>query len=84
MVHDADLEDEKFDRKEAVGIDLMLKGLAHMQTSSDEIWLPESRRSTLFHGLKGRRSALSAHAADKYQGNKDSLPWLITRRASST
>jgi hypothetical protein len=45
MVHDADLEDEKFDRKEAVGIDLMLKGLAHMQTSSDEIWLPESRRS---------------------------------------
>jgi hypothetical protein len=25
MVHDADLENEKFDRKEAIGIDLMLK-----------------------------------------------------------
>jgi hypothetical protein len=37
MVHDADLEDEKFDRKEAVGIDLMLKGLANMRKSSNEI-----------------------------------------------
>ena len=37
MVHDADLEDDKFDRKEAVGIDLMLKGLAQMGKSSDEI-----------------------------------------------
>jgi hypothetical protein len=45
MVHDADLRTRRFDRKEAVGIDLMLKGLAHMQISSDEIWLPESRRS---------------------------------------
>ena len=37
MVHDADLEDEKFGRKEAIGIDLMLKGLAHMEKSSNEI-----------------------------------------------
>jgi len=37
MVHDADLEDDKFDRQEAVGIDLMLKGLARMKKSSAEI-----------------------------------------------
>ena len=37
MIHDADLEDEKFGRKEAVSIDLMLKGLAQMQKSSNEI-----------------------------------------------
>ena len=37
MVHDADFENEKFGRKEAIGIDLMLKGLAHMEKSSNEI-----------------------------------------------
>ena len=53
MVHDADLEDEKFDRKEAVGIDLMLKGLAEMKKSSDEILaVGISAVEGLFHALK--------------------------------
>jgi hypothetical protein len=57
MVHDADLEDEKFDRKEAVGIDLMLKGLAHMKKSSDEILAAGiSAVEALFHALKSRYS----------------------------
>jgi hypothetical protein len=57
MVHDADLEDEKFDRKEAVGIDLMLKGLAHMKKSSDEILAAGiSAVEALFHALKSRHS----------------------------
>jgi hypothetical protein len=37
MIHDADLEDSKFGRGEAVGIDLMLKGLARMGKSDSEI-----------------------------------------------
>ena len=37
MIHDADLEDSKFGRVEAVGIDLMLKGLARMGKSDSEI-----------------------------------------------
>ena len=37
MIHDADLEDGKFGRVEAVGIDLMLKGLAQMGKSDSEI-----------------------------------------------
>jgi hypothetical protein len=57
MVHDADLEDDKFDRKEAVGIDLMLKGLAHMKKSSDEILAAGiSAVEALFHALKSRYS----------------------------
>lgn len=57
MVHDADLEDEKFDRKEAVGIDLMLKGLAHMKKSSDEILAAGiSAVEALFRALKSRHS----------------------------
>ena len=57
MVHDADLEDEKFDRKEALGIDLMLKGLAHMKKSSDEILAAGiSAVEALFHALKSRYS----------------------------
>jgi hypothetical protein len=57
MVHDADLEDEKFDRKEALGIDLMLKGLAHMKKSSDEILAAGiSAVEALFHALKSRHS----------------------------
>jgi hypothetical protein len=57
MVHDADLEDEKFDRKEAVGIDLMLKGLAQMKKSSDEILAAGiSAVEALFHALKSRHS----------------------------
>ena len=57
MVHDADLEDEKFDRKEAVGIDLMLKGLAHMKKSSDEILAAGiSAVEALFHAIKSRHS----------------------------
>jgi hypothetical protein len=56
MVHDADLEDEKFDRKEAVGIDLMLKGLAQMKKSSDEILAAGiSAVEALFHAFKSRR-----------------------------
>lgn len=57
MVHDADHEDEKFDRKEAVGIDLMLKGLAHMKKSSDEILAAGiSTLEALFHALKNGHS----------------------------
>jgi hypothetical protein len=57
MVHDADLEDEKFDRKEAVGVDLMLKGLARMKKSSDEILAAGiSAVEALFHALKSRLS----------------------------
>jgi hypothetical protein len=55
MVHDADLEDEKFDRKEAVGIGLMLKGLAHMEKSSDEILSAGiAAVEALFRELKSR------------------------------
>jgi hypothetical protein len=55
MVHDADLEDEKFDRKEAIGIDLMLKGLAQMRKSSDEILAAGiAAVEALFRALKGR------------------------------
>jgi len=55
MVHDADLEDEKFDRKEAVGIDLMLKGLAHMKKSSNEILSTGTAAfEALFRALKSR------------------------------
>jgi hypothetical protein len=55
MVHDADLEDEKFDRKEAVGIDLMLKGLAHMEKSSNEILSTGTAAfEALFRALKSR------------------------------
>jgi hypothetical protein len=57
MVHDADLEDDKFDHKEAVGIDLMLKGLAHMGKSSDEILSAGiAAIEALFRALKRRRS----------------------------
>jgi hypothetical protein len=57
MVHDADLEDEKFDRQEVIGIDLMLKGLAHMKKSSDEILTAGiSAIEALFHVLKSRYS----------------------------
>ena len=57
MVHDADLEDDKFDRKEAVGIDLMLKGLAQMGKSSHEILSAGiAAIEALFHALKSRQS----------------------------
>jgi hypothetical protein len=57
MVHDADLEDDKFDRKEAVGIDLMLKGLAQMGKSSDEILSAGiAAIEALSHALKSRQS----------------------------
>jgi hypothetical protein len=55
MVHDADLEDEKFGRKEAVGIDLMLKGLAHMEKPSNEILSAGiAAIEALFRALKSR------------------------------
>jgi hypothetical protein len=55
MVHDADLEDEKFGRKEAIGIDLMLKGLAHMEKSSNEILSAGvAAFEALFRALKSR------------------------------
>ena len=55
MVHDADLEDDKFDRKEALGIDLMLKGLAYMKKSSEEILAAGiSALEALFRALKSR------------------------------
>ena len=57
MVHDADLEDDKFDQKEAVGIDLMLKGLAQMGKSSDEILSAGiAAIEALFRALKSRQS----------------------------
>lgn len=57
MVHDADLEDEKFNRKEAIGIDLMLKGLAHMKKPSGEILVAGiSALEALFHALKNGHS----------------------------
>jgi hypothetical protein len=57
MVHDADLEDEKFGRKEAVGIDLMLKGLAHMEKPSTEILSAGiAAIEALFRALKSRHS----------------------------
>lgn len=37
MIHDADLEDGKFGQPQAVGIDLMLKGLARMKHRSEAI-----------------------------------------------
>jgi hypothetical protein len=56
MIHDADLEDEKFGRKEAIGIDLMLKGLAHMEKSSNEILSTGiAAFEALFRALKSRR-----------------------------
>jgi hypothetical protein len=57
MVHDADLEDDKFDQKEAVGIDLMLKGLAQMGKSNDEILSAGiAAIEALFRALKSRQS----------------------------
>jgi hypothetical protein len=37
MVHDADLEDDKFKQVECVGIDRVLKGLARLKLSDEEI-----------------------------------------------
>jgi hypothetical protein len=37
MIHDADLEDDKFQRSECVGIDRMLKGFAMMGLADEEI-----------------------------------------------
>jgi hypothetical protein len=37
MIHDADLEDEKFQRTECVGIDRILKGWAKEGLSDEEI-----------------------------------------------
>ncbi len=37
MVHDADLEDDKFHRSECMGIDRVLKGLARLGLSDEEI-----------------------------------------------
>lgn len=37
MIHDADLEDEKFERVECVGIDRLLKGWARQSLKDDEI-----------------------------------------------
>ncbi|PYK11098.1 MAG: hypothetical protein DME61_01575 [Verrucomicrobia bacterium] len=39
MIHDADLEDEKFQRSECTGIDRVLKGWAKSGTSDDQILL---------------------------------------------
>jgi hypothetical protein len=48
MVHDADLEDEKFQRPECVGIDRVLKGWAKRGMSDEEIL---QNGSKLFEGL---------------------------------
>jgi hypothetical protein len=48
MVHDADLEDEKFQRPECVGLDRMLKGWAKRGITDDEIL---SRGGNCFDGL---------------------------------
>jgi hypothetical protein len=43
MIHDVDLEDNKFQRFEMIGADQILKGLAKLERSDEEI---------LAHGLK--------------------------------
>jgi hypothetical protein len=48
MVHDADLEDEKFQRPECLGLDRILKGWAKRGMSDDEIL---SRGENCFDGL---------------------------------
>jgi hypothetical protein len=48
MIHDADLEDEKFQRSECIGIDRMLKGWAKSGMSDDQILL---RGFDCFDGL---------------------------------
>jgi hypothetical protein len=37
MIHDADLDDAKFERKECIGIDRVLKGWAREDLSDQEI-----------------------------------------------
>jgi len=48
MVHDADLEDDKFQRPECIGIDRVLKGWAKRGMSEDDILL---NGGTFFDGL---------------------------------
>ena len=48
MVHDADLEDDKFQRPECIGIDRVLKGWAKRGMSDDDILL---NGGSLFDGL---------------------------------
>jgi hypothetical protein len=48
MVHDADLEDEKFQRSECIGLDRILKGWAKRGMSDEEIL---SRGGNCFDGL---------------------------------
>jgi hypothetical protein len=48
MVHDADLEDEKFQRRECIGLDRILKGWAKRGMSDDEILI---RGGNCFDGL---------------------------------
>jgi hypothetical protein len=50
MVHDADLEDEKFQRPECVGLDRILKGWAKRGLPDDEILI---RGGNCFDGLYG-------------------------------
>ena len=37
MIHDADLEDDKFGRAEGAGLDRVLNGWARQQVSDDEL-----------------------------------------------
>ena len=48
MVHDADLDDEKFQRNECIGIDRVLKGWAKLGISDDELL---QRGGACFDGL---------------------------------
>jgi hypothetical protein len=48
MVHDADLDDEKFQRDECIGIDRVLKGWAKLGISDDELL---QRGGACFDGL---------------------------------
>jgi hypothetical protein len=50
MIHDADLEDEKFGRSEAVGLDRVLVGWAKQDVSDDELM---RRGMQLIEGLYG-------------------------------
>lgn len=57
MVHDADLEDGKFGRVEAIGLDLMLKGLARKGVASPEILEDGiSAIDALYQALGGKKS----------------------------
>ena len=81
MIHDADLEDGKFGRVEAVGIDLMLKGLAGMGKSDSEILergieAIEALHAVLSKGANEPATEVSATRPDSRTNQTDLRPSL--------